>query len=88
MTIKCYDFLECKEFDCAMFKEGEQRNCWEVDPALTSCVNRIAGGIAPEKKIIYCKTCFYYKHMHSLKKNMPRKSEEKPLKPCDWLYTP
>ena len=35
MTVKCYEFLECKEKDCAMFKEGEQRNCWEVDPALT-----------------------------------------------------
>ena len=42
MTIKCYDFLKCQEFGCAMFKKGEQRNCWEVDPALTLSV--IEGG--------------------------------------------
>ena len=87
MTIKCYEFLECQEFDCAMFKKGEQRNCWEVDPALTSCVNRMAGVISPEKKVIYCKTCFYYRHIHSLKNSMPRSKESQPSKPCDRFQT-
>ena len=87
MTIKCYEFLECQEFDCAMFKEGEQRNCWEVDPALTSCVNRIAGNIEPEKKIIFCKNCFYYKHMHSLKSSSPRRKEALSIESYDCHLT-
>ena len=87
MTIKCYEFLECQEFDCAMFKEGEQRNCWEVDPALTSCVNRMVDEIKLERKIIFCRSCFYYKHMHSAKSSMLVNKETQPLKPSGCRYT-
>ena len=86
MTIKCYEFLECQEKDCAMFKEGEQRNCWEVDPALTSCVNRMAGNIEPEKKIIYCKHCFYYKYIHKIRSSVPMNKESQSSKNHDWQY--
>ena len=36
MDIKCHDFLECDMQGCIMFKEGEERNCWDVEPELLS----------------------------------------------------
>ena len=46
-----------------MFKEGEERNCWETEPALTSYINMAADGLLEMKdKLHYCKNCLYYEH--------------------------
>ena len=82
MTIKCHEFLECNELECAMFKDGEQRNCWEVEPVLTPCFYRMTGSIKPEKKVIFCRNCFYYKYMYKIKHSLPSTNKLQPHRPC------
>ena len=66
MTTKCHEFLECTEKDCVMFEKEEQKNCWEIAPVLTPCINREVGDIDPDKKFVFCRKCFYYKHVHKI----------------------
>lgn len=64
MTIKCYEFFNCRRInECPFYKEGGDRNCWEVEGALTP----FAGGTVEEDKIVFCKHCLYYRHVHEIK---------------------
>jgi len=64
MTVRCHDFFSCKKSECAMFKEGEKRNCWEIEPALTPCINNVTeGSLEMQYKLSYCKNCLYYEHV-------------------------
>ena len=64
MAIKCYEFFECKKHGCIMFEEGEGRNCWDVESALTSCTNRVEKLIKMKGKMFFCKNCLFYDHFH------------------------
>ena len=39
MNGSCYEFFNCKKKECRMFSNEESRNCWEVEAALTSCID-------------------------------------------------
>ena len=64
MTIKCHEFFGCTKQGCAMFEEGETRNCWEVEPELTPCLHMAGGSVEKEEKIVFCKNCLYYQHIN------------------------
>ena len=50
MTVKCHEFLGCKEFTCPMFKENETRKCWEAPADMTLCMARTAANVSQEKQ--------------------------------------
>ena len=60
MDIKCYEFFGCKKQDGIMFKEGEERNCWEVEATLTNCTDLSEKPINWKDKIVFCKNCLFY----------------------------
>jgi hypothetical protein len=62
MSIDCHEFFGCKKRKCAKFKEGEERNCWDIDPTLTPCTDMLGESIKMEDKIIFCKNCLFYEH--------------------------
>ena len=64
MDIKCHDFLECDKQGCIMFKEGEERNCWDVEPDLTLCSDMFEKSVKLKDKIIFCKNCLFYEHVN------------------------
>jgi len=69
MTIKCHEFFSCKKSNCIMFGEEEDRYCWEVEPALTPCINHITEGLLEMKnKLDFCENCLYYEHMNKNRK--------------------
>jgi hypothetical protein len=62
--MKCHEFFGCKTTNCIMFEEEEYRFCWEIDPALTPCIDRVTEGILDMKdKLNYCKNCLYYEYI-------------------------
>lgn len=64
MVLQCHEFFECTKHECIMFKEGEERNCWEVEPTLTSCGKLFKENIKMSSKIVYCRNCSFYKHVN------------------------
>jgi hypothetical protein len=50
-----------------MFREEEQRNCWEVKSTLTSCFEFGENLNVKEEKILFCKNCLYYEHVQKQK---------------------
>ena len=64
MAIKCHDFFSCKKPECIMFNAGEERNCWEIEPALTPCAELFSDSINMADKIIFCKNCLYFEHIN------------------------
>ena len=64
MTIKCHEFFDCKKKECRMFKEDEERNCWDIEPTSTSCTNMLPDSATKENKIFHCHNCTYYLHAH------------------------
>jgi len=68
MVIKCFEFFNCKKKDtCPYFTSGEERNCWEVEIALTPFIKFGAGIHKEEDKIIFCQNCLYYQHAQNNK---------------------
>ena len=64
MSMKCHEFFGCKKTNCIMFEEEEYRLCWEIDPALTPCIDLATEGLLDMKdKLNYCKNCLYYEHI-------------------------
>lgn len=68
MTIKCYEFFGCKKQECIIFKEQEERNCWEIDPALTPCTDIFEESMQTKDKIVFCKHCLFYEHVNKTTK--------------------
>lgn len=67
MTIKCHEFFGCKKQKCAIFNEGEERNCWDIDPTLTPCTDSLGeGSIKVEEKIFFCKNCLFYEYANDM----------------------
>lgn len=59
---RCYEYLDCKQTDCIMYKNPENKNCWEVDGTLCNnpsfeIIRKARGG----RKIDACVSCIYYK---------------------------
>ena len=67
MPISCHEFFGCKKKECQMFSNEETRNCWEVDAALTSCIDLCGELFDRNNKLAFCKNCLYYKHVHEKK---------------------
>jgi len=64
MPVKCYEYFGCKELECPIYKEKDGRNCWEVEPAMTICISKNASPESVSDKLVYCKNCLYYEHIH------------------------
>ena len=49
-----------------MFEEGEKRNCWDVEPTLTPCIDTFENSIEMNDKIFFCKNCLFYEHVNKI----------------------
>ena len=68
MAIKCHEFFACKrEVECPFYTDETGRNCWEVEVALTPFVGAGEEDFREEDKIVHCKNCLYYQHVHKIK---------------------
>ena len=69
MSIKCHEFFGCNKSRCTVFNEEEERECWDIDPALTPCTEDVYGeAIQMKDKMVYCRNCLYYEHVTQAKK--------------------
>ena len=65
MDIKCHEFFGCNKKECPIFNEEEERNCWDIEPALTPCTEDVYGkAIKMEDKIVFCRNCLFYEHVN------------------------
>ena len=62
MTTECHEFFGCTRTECVMFKEGNEKKCWEHLPELTPCIDATANPACMEDKKVYCKNCLYYEY--------------------------
>jgi hypothetical protein len=69
MFVKCHEFFGCKKkSECIMSNEEEKRNCWEIEPALSLCLNHATkGSLEIKDKLLFCKNCLYYEHINKTK---------------------
>ena len=53
-----------------MFKNGERRNCWDVEPGLTQSTDTFANAIKMKNKMVFCKNCLFYEHVNEISYDM------------------
>ena len=66
MTVKCHEFFGCKKSECGMFNENVEKNCWELEPALTPCIASNSKPLKIEDKLVFCKNCLYYEYANKV----------------------
>ena len=68
--LKCHEYFGCKKRACIMFNAGEKRNCWDVEPGLNRCTDTFANAIKMKNKMVFCKNCLFYEHLHEISYEM------------------
>ena len=60
--VYCYDYFDCKEYDCVRRKRLEM-NCWDIDDVKCKTHSKEFEKIKSVlgSKIEACKLCIYYK---------------------------
>lgn len=61
----CYEYFDCKEFDCIRRKEPE-RNCWDINDVQCQSHSEQFEQIKKhfKNKLEACKLCIYYQNSH------------------------
>ena len=61
----CYDYFDCKAFDCVRRKDLS-RNCWEIEDVKCQSHSPAFETIKQQfnSKLEACKLCIYYQDMH------------------------
>lgn len=58
---KCYDYLNCNQPDCIMYKNDNLVSCWEMEG--TKCFHQSLNDIKHKMCKEFCKNCTYYKYV-------------------------
>ena len=59
---KCYEYFACSKTDCIMFKENNQKYCWDCEGTLCNH-DKATISYFDRLNIDKCKLCLYYKHI-------------------------
>ena len=54
----CYQYLDCKEYQCVMFYLDDSVNCWDIDGTL--CFEHSLNEFKKMTKKEFCENCSYY----------------------------
>lgn len=59
---KCYEYFDCKKYDCVMRSQKEEIKCWELEGTLCHSEHlNLLEEMAGDK----CLYCIYHKSMHN-----------------------
>lgn len=70
MAPKCHEFFGCKRLDCIMCKNGEGKNCWDVEPTCNPSTETFANSLKLKNKMGFCKKCLFYEHVNEISYEM------------------
>ncbi len=60
----CYNYFQCKKYDCVMHGKDDESKCWNTRGTLC---NSIGQELIIESKKDKCQYCIYYKKAKNIK---------------------